>query len=412
MNLIVSGGVERILCINSIDNFQDSVPIKLPLNPFYQNVILNTEKRLLLMWQNQQIKIWKLKEDQSKRLVCKMTLSDPESVTSVAISKNGRYLAVARLSTIKLFELIEIEHGNKLQVVKVPSELLENMGAKLIQFADGQGLIVMVNVDNEVVSVKFNMNDDEDDESELSQFDDEQEPIEYETTGSSNYTHLKINDSGNLGVLSSIKGAIDLIDLQSNTAKRLIKLNDVPTAINFNNNSDNDSPDTVLVTTLDHKLLELTTDPTNSEQTLTPWSKKLAECLPQQFITLTGQPYGIFELSGKVWVWGSNWIAFFDTSCTPTAASTADGAAAGVGSTTPIKKRTRSGAAVAAATASPTKGKNHADSTTGGKGFWFSSNYKSMLLFDKLSASELVVVERPVEDMPSTPAFKLNKIII
>ncbi|GMF03418.1 unnamed protein product [Ambrosiozyma monospora] len=212
----------------------------------------------------------------------------------------------------------------------------------------------MVNVDNEVTSVKFNMNDDEDDESELSQFDDEQEPIEYETTGSSNYTQLKINGAGNLAVLSTIRGAIDLIDLQSNTTKRLIKLNDVPTAINFNNNSDNNGQDTVLVSTLDHKLLELTTEPTNSEQTLTPWSKKLAECLPQQFITLTGQPYGIFENCGKIWLWGSNWIAFFDTSCTPTA-STADGTASGAGSTTPIKKRTRSGAAVTAAAASPTK---------------------------------------------------------
>ena len=71
----------------------------------------------------------------------------------------------------------------------------------------------------------------------------------------------------------------------------------------------------LLVVTEDNKLYEL--DP-NGELLLTNWSKRNSEFLPKQFLAVDDKPLGIFadtnKDSGRIWVYGATWLAFFDLS--------------------------------------------------------------------------------------------------
>ncbi|VEU19984.1 DEKNAAC100216 [Brettanomyces naardenensis] len=385
-DLLVSGGVERIVLVNSMENFQSSIAIKLPIHRISSNVIVNQEKRLIIMWQHQQVKIWMLgAEDHTKKLMAKLSLSDPEDISSVAVSKNGRYLAVARISTIRLFELILLE--NKLQVIKVASSLLNSMGARLIRFAEEEKLLLMCDIDNEISSVQFNADDDEDDEENISEFDDEQKPEAYDmpeslvSDYSHNYTQFVVSHSGSLVALSNFDGCIDILNLDTKESKRLLRMNDSPTALNFT------PRDTLLVATVSHKVLEFDVKGLKGVNIYTEWSRKNSELLPAQFIKLAGQPFGIFENNNRFWVYGSDWLCSFD-------------ALKNISSTKHGKKRSANGTITGDNTISDFNDKT----------FWRTFNYKSLLLVDRLSDHELVVVERPVEEMPSVPAFRLSKI--
>ncbi|OWB57820.1 hypothetical protein B5S28_g3791 [[Candida] boidinii] len=446
LDLLVSGGVESIITLNSIKNFQNSSTQRLPINNFPSNIIINENKKLIAMWQDQTIKIWRLKDKQhednedennndpitnnTKKLVAKLTLSDEDNIISCSISENGRYLVVSRLSSIKLFELIDL--GKKLQVLKVSSKLLENSGAKLIKFNETEKLIVMITPDNLIKSVNFDTEDDEEDEEKISEFDDEQEIIEYKERKNvnddeeddddqededeedededpsidSNYSNLEISKNGKYGIISKFNGLIKLINFENNKLIRLIKLNEIPTSICFNSNNNEDS---IFVISFNKKILEinLNSNDDNSGNLITSWSKINSNNLPQSFINLSGQCYKMFTTNTideetksekpRLWCFGHDWVAFFDiTSATNTTTTAAN------------KKRTRNGSM--SKTETPIISSNSSNPDEFGKSFWSTKKYKNLLYVNKISNDELVVVERPISDINTTPAFNLSKI--
>ncbi|QPG76373.1 hypothetical protein FOA43_003761 [Brettanomyces nanus] len=389
---LASGGVERLVVVISMEGFSSNIPLKFPINQLTSNVLVNRCKRFIIMWQRQEVKIWKLKEDKTKKLVAKLVLSDPESITSVDISQNGRYLVVARVSTVRLFELIELE--KKVQVVKVGSSLLSQLGAKLIRFVESKKLLLLCSIDNEITSVQFNSEDDEDNEEDISEFDDSQKPEEYDIPSPvssdyrTNFTQFVISKRGKYAALSNYDGSIYIMNLNTKVSSRLVKMNDSPTALNFT------AIDTLLVATLAHKIYEFNVNKAGTADLYTKWSKKNSELIPNQFTKLLGQPFGIFENSGKFWVYGTNWICFFDSEKNFS------------GVIKQGKKRAANG--IVTNNSSPNVEDNK--DSTDRKKFWQTNDYKSLLLVDSLSEYELVVVERPVEEMSSVPAFGVSRI--
>ena len=400
LDFLVSGGIERIMHINSIVNFQSSVSIKLPINPLIGNIIIHKEKRLIIMWQKNEIKIWRLKNDNSKKLVAKMILTDPENITNVDISSNGEYLLVSRLSLVKLFHLVE-ESENKILIEKSNSDLLSAIGAKQSKFVNSQDLILIYTSENELLGLKF------DQLSPSAPIDDNQDPIEFDlpedesSNSSSNfeylsyYTHIAIDENKSLVALSKYDGTIDILDLVSNESYKLVKLSSIATCISFSSHS------TLLAVTLDHKVHEF--DVLNKKQNgqiYTPWSMKNSNSMPAQFLSLQGYAFGIFENLGRLCVYGSNWFCMFDTSY--------DLSSLKPSNIIDNKKRSRNGKSVIN---SPSKitATTSASSTEENKCFWFTKNYTDLLFAGKLSDSEFVVVERHLEDIPNPPAFKLNK---
>ncbi|OWB85480.1 hypothetical protein B5S33_g4147 [[Candida] boidinii] len=463
LDLLVSGGVESVITLNSIKNFQNSSTQRLPMNNFPSNIIINENKKLIAMWQDQTVKIWRLKDKQhdnnnnnnqnenhedenhdstnnTKKLVAKLTLSDEDNIISCSISENGRYLVVARLSSIKLFELIDL--GKKLQVLKVSSKLLENSGAKLIKFNELEKLIVMITPDNLVKSVKFDTEDDEEDEEKISEFDDEQDILEYKERKTanddeedddeeeeeedddeedpsieSNYSNLEISKNGKYGIISKFNGLIKLINFKNNKLTRLIKLNEIPTSICFNSNNNEDS---IFVISFNKKILEInlnSNDENNNNNNnnggnlITSWSKINSNNLPQSFINLIGQCYKMFTTNTideetksekpRLWCFGHDWVAFFDiTGATNSTTNT--------NNNNTNKKRTRNGSM--SKTENPIISSNSSVPDEFGRFFWTTKKYKNLLYVNKISNDELVVVERPISDINTTPAFNLSKI--
>lgn len=393
LDFLVSGGIERIMHINSAINFQSSVSIKLPINPLNENVKLHEEKRLVIMWQKNEVKIWKLKLDHTKKLVARLTLSDPENITDVDISSNGEYLLVSRLSVVKLFRLTEFAES-KLAIKRVDSDLLASVGAKQAKFVVREDMILVYTSDNELLSFKF------DQSSPTSPIDDFQEPIDYDLpeiqTSSSTfeyvyqYIHMAVDNVESLVALGKCNGVIDILSLRTKTISTLVTLSSIATAISFTSSS------TLLAVTLDHKVHEF--DVLNGKkngQIYTGWSMKNSYCMPDQFLSLPGYAFGIFENLGRFYVYGSNWLVIFDSNYDLPNKQNSDN-----------KKRSRAGAQILS---SPSK--NTAASEEN-KGFWLTKNYTDLLYAGKLNESELVVSERHFEDMANPPAFKLHKISI
>lgn len=401
LDFLISGGIERIMLINSTDNFQSSVSFKLPLNPLIENVIVNEKKRLVIMWQRNEIKIWKLKLDHTKKLVAKLTLSDPENITNVDISSNGEYLLVSRLSVVKLFRLEEDESVNKLSVKRFDSELLGALGAKQSFFVNSEDLIIVYTSDNELLGFKF------DQQSPSSPFDDFQEPIYYdipevESNSSSdfnymnNYVHIAVDEISSLVALSKYDGTIDILNLQTQEISTIVKLSHVATCITFTSKS------TLIAITLDHVVHEF--DVLNNKkngQIYSNWSMKNANSMPAPFHLSPGYAFGVFESLGRVYSYGTDWFCFFDLNYdlpvfTPPPSDS--------------KKRARNGSHVNGSPNKNTKEQQH--STEENKCFWITKNYRDLLFAGKLNDSELVVVERHLEDIPNPPAFKVNRIAL
>lgn len=407
LDFLVSGGIERIMLINTSINFQSSVSIKLPLNPLIENVIINEKKRLIIMWQKNQIKIWKLKLDHTKKLVSKLTLSDPENITNVDITSNGEYLIVSRLSVIKLFR-IEEESENKLLIKRINSDILLSIGAKQSKFVNNEDLILIYSSDNELLSFKF------DQKSPSAPFDDFQEPVYYDllendelSTSSSNYEYLKnyvhisIDENKSLIALSKYDGTIDILNLKSNELKNLIKLSSIATCISFTSKS------TLVAVTLDHKLHEFNVlNNKKKGEIYSSWSMKNFNSMPPQFLSFSGYAYGVFESLNRVYIYGTNWFCFFDL--------TYDLPGITQQQNENNKKRTRNGSQISTNN-SPIKEQQQQQQSVNNeenKCFWMTKNYSDLLYAGKLNDSELVVVERHLEDIPNPPAFKVKKILL
>lgn len=400
LDFLVSGGIERIMHINSAVNFQSSESIKLTINPLLPNIITHQEKRLVIMYQRNEIKLWRLKSDHTKKLVAKLTLADPENITSVDISANGAYLIVTRLSVVKLFHLVE-ESENRILIEKSSSDLLSTIGAKQAKFVNSQDMIIVYTSENELLGYKF------DQLSPSAPFDDYQEPIDFDLPESSSnassstfphlscYTHISIDEPNALVALAKYDGVIDVLDVKTKQAYNLVYLSFIPTCIAFSSKS------TLLAVTLDRKIHEFDVLSKKQDgQIYTPWSMRNANSMPEQFISIPGYAFGVFETLGRFGTYGTNWLCFFDSNQDlPAAKSIASD----------NKKRSRSGKQL---TSSPSKSATNSSSSEDKNSFWMTKNYTDLLFAGKLNDSELVVVERHLEDMPNPPAFKVNRYAI
>ena len=121
-----------------------------------------------------------------------------------------------------------------------------------------------------------------------------------------------IRDSANTSfvVISRGIGALDLIDLNDNSCKPLIRMNNFITALCITPRN------TVVVVTSENKIYEFNLK-SEKDELLTEWFKVNHENLPQKFSSLKERCVGIFldDLNkDKIWFWGSNWLSNIDMS--------------------------------------------------------------------------------------------------
>lgn len=454
-NFLVSGGVEKTLAINSIKNFIDGPYRMLSIIPQQEHVIINKLKKLIISWQDQTVKVWRLhkrkielnieigenddqKDDQeleifrdSYELVSKLTLSDEENISTAAISQDGSILAVGRLTNTKLFRLQEGSQSKKLKVSKIDNEKIKAQGSRHLAFYGNESLI-LTTPKNEIY--KFKLDDHE------SSDEDEEEVVEYELADlprsrsklsyAENINHIKISHSRL--IVSRFSGAIDIIDLDNSTKLQSTPFLRLSTYINKLEISPRE---TLILVTHENKIYEFelkessnsAANGTTSSSHLTQWSKINSEFLPKQFLQLAEVPLGLFFDNGnssKMWIYGSDWLAFFDLSLNiPIEEEPKD------------KKRNRQGNLIGVVENNGTAEdveesdeeqndldiidntrlsqrldylKNETD--VEGTPFSISRKYKSILFANSLTNdNELVIIERPKSALTQPPAFKLNK---
>jgi U3 small nucleolar RNA-associated protein 4 len=419
------------------------------------------------MWQGQTVKIWKLNQKKLKfkktafengdveehddeddellkdsyQLVSKLTLADEDNISTVAISQDGTKLAVGRLTTTKLFDLIEKPDSHKLKVSKIPNLAIAEKGSRFLSFY-GNDASVLAPPDNEIYKFKLS-----DDDSELDSDSNETSAVEYELHDLprsksklpfiENINNFKISHSKL--VVSRISGAVDIIDLDD--AK---KTESVPflRLSSYIHKLEISPRFTLVLITFENKLYEFDLKNFNSNSTnthLTQWSKVNSEFLPRTFTASQDLPLGIFFDSSndhKVWVYGSTWLVFFDLSLNiPLNKFQND------------RKRNREGFQIGVTEQNENSDdemdvddfsdddldNSLIDSTKyeerlnilkrqglGGKGvpYWITVKYKPILFASSLvdnmnkeegTSEELVIVERPQFALSQPPAFKLNQ---
>lgn len=466
-NFLLSGGVERSIVINSVNNFHDGPYRKLPIVLQKPNVITNSSKKLIIMWQDQVIKVWKINElDRSKKLIAKLSLADDENITSCSIDKSGTFLVVGRLINIKIFRLRELEEGvYKINKLRIPA--LENYGSKMLSITDSK--ILNVTPENELISFDYELVDDsiiigDSFEYEL--------PEELKTRSKIPYlqkiNNLKLSDNGDVLAITRLNGSVEIIDLTKQESHRLIKLNRAPVQIDFTKQN------TLVLITCENKLYEfnITAQSLKKQDILTSWSKRNSDYLPSKFLKLTSQCQGFFRDNlneRRIWLFGDNWLCFFDLSFN----IPIDESKYGNGSSKNQqqlqqqqqrrfnKKRRRNSSVVMtiSETTNTVDDSLNVEFMDEGYGsdvengddevdivenidnklnknlrdleinrmlkngivqkededercFWFTNKYRSLMLADVFGYNEIIVIERPLFLLPTPPAFKLNKIIV
>ncbi|CAM9021877.1 unnamed protein product [Wickerhamomyces anomalus] len=273
---------------------------------------MNKSQNLVVMWQEQTVKIWRLlkrklidesddeedermedadaqEEDEANyketfELAAKLTLADDENITSVALSQDGTILAVGRLTTTKLFKLSPKSNSSKLKVSKIDEQQIQAQGSKHLLF-NGSDSLILTTPDNEIY--RFNLDEESTDEQvieyELSDLPRSKSKLPY----IENINHIKLTHNNEKLVVSRVSGAIDLIDLNNSD-----KIESTPflRLSSYINRIEVSLKNTLIVITHENKIYEFDLNNESNSAHLTNWSKINSEFLPKQFTSLQESP--------------------------------------------------------------------------------------------------------------------------
>lgn len=417
-DFLVSGGVEKSLVLSSMKSFSEGNYRKMPLvTPFHKSVLINRTQRLVVMWQDNTIKIWIIGNDlndaKNYKLVSKLSLKDEHNVQTCALSPDGQVLLVGRLTTTKIFHLHQT--ASKLKITKLDNAFLLKTGCKLAKFIDNSKVLLCTEQD-ELLSLDLEDEDESITKFQLPDVAGSKTSLKFPYL--STISHLEVK--GDYAVVARGCGSVELINLKDNSAKQLIRMNNFISAVSIS------SRFTAIVVTSENKIFEFNIDP-EKDQLLTDWYKINGENLPQQFTDLVERCVGIFndELNeNKIWFWGSNWLANFDMSFDLP-----------VNRRKKAKKHGRDGLTIVGDTITNSndeeddeeedeefmikegfmlKGTSPQDiqsNKRSEKAFFLLEKYKPLIFVDKMSEEELLVVERPNFLISQPPAFELEKLI-
>ncbi|KAI3406211.2 UTP4 [Candida oxycetoniae] len=427
-NILVSGGVERAIIIQNLQQFHHGKYKKLLINQQKSNVVVDMTHKMIALWGDQEVKIWKILESGKHKLVAKLTLSGDENLTSVDLK--DRILVVSNMTSIKVFELVESKTG-KCIVNKVRDEKFDSLvsGAKVVKLLKDCKLLILT---PDEALYRFTLDLGETIKINLD------EEIELLDSSKSSINTFTVTPDFQAVITSRFDGSVEVYPLANDDNGSgggggdggdgdpyvLTKLSSYPHLIACHDN------EKILVLYDDNKLCELNIKKDNS--LLTPWSKRNSEFLPRQFTSLEDKPQGLFVKDSKAWLYGSTWICYFDL----TQNIPINKMYKNLGNNSNSKKRNRNGLSIDEEDATDeTDGHiyqlensmkqseldklreqlKEEERDNGGsqdKPFWITTAYRPIMKVADFGSDELVVIERPFFALPTTPAFNLPKMMI
>ena len=428
-NLLVSGGVERAIVVQNIETFYDGKYKKLLINQQQSNILIVPDSKLVILWQDQTIKTWKVLPDGKHVLMSKLTLSADENITSVDFKDN--LLVVAKMTSVRFFELTEIS-DNKFKIQKIRDDKFDSLieGAKIVKFIDANKVLILT-PDEELYT--FDIDSDEgkielNGEIELLESTQQQQQQQQRK----NQHLLRINNlvltpNKKQIIISRFNGSIEVYPIVNTETEAyvLTKLSSYPHLIECVND------EKLVVINEENKIFEFFINDKDG-QLLTPWSKRNSEFLPRQFISLQDKPEGMFiqQKQEKLWIYGSTWLSFFDLSMNIPISKIYK-------NTSTSKKRNHDGLSmneeigeledeteeIIEASLKQSEidrlrhqiqtedkdNQNNVDKTK--KPFWITEKYRPIMKAANFGGNDdIIVVERPYSSLQTGPAFDLPKI--
>lgn len=419
-SILISGGVERSIVVQSVANFQEGNYRKMTVTQQKSNVVVSRELGLIALFQDQTIKIWKVLLAGGHALMAKIVLADEENIGGIALNCDATLLAVGRSLSVRVFQLAFLEDPKSLKVTKFRDEKFDSLGlgAKFVRFYANNKMLI-VTPEEEIY--QFQVNAEDQSISLVGEIETLLSPGDVSgRTGGVQYanaiSNAVISPEQNKFVLSRFNGCIEIYPLvEGGVPHTIAKLSARPHLIVFSGS------DKLVSIGSDNKILEFNVDPAESNL-LTAWSIRNSEFLPRQFLHSEDKPQGAFYKLQRLWVYGSHWTAFFDMALNVALAK--GGKAQG-------KKRNRQGLDVSEEgdgdedvealetslkTAQLERMKSivqtdegEADMSETRPPFWLTSKYRNIVKVDCFGDDGIVVIERPQFMMPKSPAFGTPK---
>lgn len=108
-----------------------------------------------MSWWNTEIRIWRIKAqtdglERKPKVVARLALQGEENITSATLSRDGGLLAVATMSMVKVFELINVssESSSAIRIRKLDMPAVH--GARMVQLASNGNWLTIVGASNSV----------------------------------------------------------------------------------------------------------------------------------------------------------------------------------------------------------------------------------------------------------------------
>ncbi|KAK9387544.1 WD40-repeat-containing domain protein [Lipomyces mesembrius] len=318
-NYLISGGVERSIVINSVDNFIDGVFRKIPVSPQRHYVHSVGGRRLIALYSDNQVKIWALEqfdslaeansEGKNKRLVASLTLNNDENITHVALSADAKYIAVATNAQTKLFLLLPSTQGAAFKVKKIFFPALAEQGCSILSFDPSSKHLVLVSPENEIFIYSIAKQDKLRELPYTGKRTEGTSELKLALPYLDNINNLAFSNDGKYFVVSTISGSVVAYDWPNQSIYwTLPSISSTPSVVKFC--PDNDS---LIIVTTQMKVLQFSV----SEQSLSDWSRRNSGFLPPEFNHLVDKCSGVYideDAPERAWMWGASWLANFDMS--------------------------------------------------------------------------------------------------
>lgn len=417
MSTIVTGGVDMTLMIIPLQDFMKANHRMIPATPQRPRCGLAKDPRLLVMWSDRQVKIWRLCEphdldsEPQQQLVTKMTMQNEENLNTVALSPDGQYLIVGSLVEMKLYMLTPSGTSNALRPLKIIlQEEIASQGAREVVFSADSSKIFVITPESDIkiFSLSQSAVDEEDgmfdiELRELAAIETASVPDEFKK----NQTYLKsidriaISRDGKQFAVCNYSNVVRIYDTDTGVLINTLPTVSSPiTAITFHD------LDRVIIATASMSLHEFEI----SSAKLSAWSTRNTPHMPAKFTKLQDHcSKMLVDEEGRLWMWGANWVSYIHLGKDlPNQQSQAKRKRGGANLSLNDAPRSNDAAQTAgedhdsmALVANGNKPSTHMAGLLGK--FWITFKYRSLLLFDVLNESELVVVERPLMDLLNSP---------
>ena len=174
LSIVVSGGLDTRPVVMPLRGWQKEYHRSLSHLPRTPQVASAPRARLFISWWDRQVSIWHLSQHAQSPEASEATMISPgnheilaqiflkgeENVASARISDDGKYLAVATASNIKVFQLRLHKDpvGGRIRVRTKKLETLpalERFGARLVLFSPDSRWLCSIRLNNEILLVRL-----------------------------------------------------------------------------------------------------------------------------------------------------------------------------------------------------------------------------------------------------------------